>query len=196
MYRFFLIIFLIIRVNGYSQKADTLEAYGDTSKLNQINKNKLYSKARRAAIFSACLPGLGQAYNKKYWKIPIIYAGFTGFGYLFYTNNVKYNTYRHALIISQDTANHGYAAVNGINWSTSQLQVQKVQFKKYRDIGAIGLGIIYLLNIIDANVDGHLKTFDVSDDLSLYIDPWQQYVSMANSQYKTVYGVSLKLNFK
>jgi len=178
-----------------SQEQDTLLVQDTTQKVNK-SKKAVYSKARRAAILSVCVPGLGQAYNKKYWKIPIIYAGIGGFGYLFYVNNTRYNNYRQALIQSQDTAtNKGYAIIEGINYSTTQLQIQKNQYKKNRDFSAIGIGIFYLLNIIDANVDGHLQTFDVSDDLSLHIQPWQKNIKMGNTA-KTAYGLSLTLNFK
>ncbi len=193
---YFCIFFVSLCCICFSQQQDTIVKIDTTQKV-VTSKKAVYSVARRAAILSACLPGLGQAYNKKYWKIPIIYAGIGGFGYLFYVNNTKYNNYRQALIKSQDTAtNKGYAIVNGINYSTTQLQTQKNQYKKNRDFGAIGIGIIYLLNIIDANVDGHLRTFDVSDDLSLQIDPWQYRYLVGNSNYKTACGVSLKLNFK
>lgn len=194
MSKYITILLLSICSVVFAQQQDTIRV-GDTTQNKIINKKPTYSVARRAAILSACLPGLGQAYNKKYWKIPIIYAGFGGFGYLFYVNNRKYNDYRQALIKSQDTINKGYAVIDGINWSTDQLQRQKIQYKKHRDQGLIGMAFIYLLNIIDANVDGHLKTFDVSDDLSLNIEPWQN-TPIYNPEYKISYGLSLRINFK
>ncbi len=139
---------------------------------------------------SALLPGLGQVYNKKYWKVPIIYAGIGGFGFMFYTNNIKYTYYRAALLYSVD--HDGVAYADDRIYSTDQLLSLKQQRKKYRDFGIIGAGIFYLLNIVDANVDGHLATFDVSDDLSVNIDPWQ--TMTANGSCAT--GLSLKLNFK
>ena len=63
-------------------------------------------------------------------------------------------------------------------------------------MAAIGLVIVYLFNIIDANVDGHLKSFDVSDDLSLKIDPWQNIYQDSYNNYNTSLGLSIKLNFK
>jgi hypothetical protein len=195
MSKYIIIFFSIYCFSCFSQQQDSILT-NNTTKNKIITKKHIYSVARRAAIFSACLPGLGQAYNKKCWKIPIIYLGLSGFGYLFYVNNQNYKEYRQALIQSQDTANKGYTIIDGIEWSTSQLQLQKLQFKKHRDQGIIGMAVIYLLNVIDANVDGHLKTFDVSDDLSLHIDAWQSSYSVANSEYKSAYGLSLKLNFK
>jgi hypothetical protein len=82
------------------------------------------------------------------------------------------------------------------NYSGEQLQSLKLSYKKSRDLAAIGLVIVYLFNIIDANVDGHLKSFDVSDDLSLKIDPWQNIYQDSYNNYNTSLGLSIKLNFK
>ncbi len=185
-----IILFTFLNLISFAQLQDSIQVK-DT--LIVLSKKATYSKARRAAIFSACLPGLGQAYNKKYWKIPIIYAGIGGFGYLFYSNSTNYKYYRKNLLALTDTDSN---TNNETVYSQDQLQILKLQYKRYRDIGAIGMGIIYLINIIDANVDGHLQTFDVSDDLSLHIDPWQNKYQIGNSNYKTVYGLSLKLTFK
>ncbi len=192
MLKYFFIFFVFLKFNNLAQQVDSLKVNDTIQQKNAIKKT--YSKARRAAIYSACLPGLGQGYNKKYFKIPIIYAGIAGFGYMFYANNKKYNYYRSALLLSIN--NNGVAQADGRNYSTDQLQILKLDYKKYRDYGVIGMGIIYLLNIIDANVDGHLKTFDVSDDLSLNINPWQNKYYLGNNNYKTAYGLSLTLNFK
>lgn len=154
------------------------------------DKKSVYSRARKATIMSAILPGLGQAYNKKYWKVGVIYAGFGGLGYLFYINNSYYNEYRTALILSQDSSHNGFAS----GYSTDQLSKLKAQYRKNRDFTIIGLAAIYLLNIVDANVDAHLKTFDVSDDLSIRVDPWQSLYNTGNG-IKTANGFSVKLTF-
>jgi hypothetical protein len=157
------------------------------------NKKAVYSRARKATVMSAILPGLGQVYNQKYLKVPLIYAGLGGFGYFFYVNNTSYNNYRAALISSVN--NGGTAQLDGRTYSTSQLQTQKLYYRRFRDIGAIGVAVVYILNVIDANVDAHLKTFDVSDDLSINIDPWQTYYGSA-SGVCTATGFSIKLNFR
>jgi len=163
----------------------------DTVKLTKVQKKKIYSGPRRATIMSAILPGLGQAYNKKYWKIPIIYAGLGGFGYMFATNHQEYNFFRKNLIAANDddTTTH-----NLTRYDSDQLQKQKNYYKKNRDFAAIGFVLIYLFNIIDANVDAHLKTFDVSDNLSIQVDPWQN-LYRTTGGYKTATGLSLKINF-
>ncbi len=141
---------------------------------------------------SALLPGLGQAYNKKYLKIPLIYAGLGGFGYMFVTNNQQYNFYRKNLIAENDEDPN---TINTTRYSSDQLQVQKVSYRKNRDLAAIGIAVFYVLNIIDANVDAHLKTFDVSDDLSMNIRPWHSVYSNGTG-FSTATGISIKLNFK
>lgn len=135
---------------------------------------------------SAVLPGLGQAYNKRFWKIPIIYAGLGGFAYYFYINNGPYNDYRRAL--RESDTGPGYASIDGTTYTTENLLIIKNEYKAQRDLAAVGMVAIYLLNIIDANVDAHLRTFDVSDDLSLNIQPWL-------GRQRSL-GLSLHLTFK
>ncbi len=146
------------------------QAQKDSVQQAAIQKRRIYSDPRKASIMSAVVPGLGQAYNRRYWKIPVIYAGLAGFSYYFYINNGPYNDYRRAL--RESDTGPGYATVAGVTYSTENLQILKNDYKRQRDLGAIGIMAIYLLNIIDANVDAHLRTFDVSDDLSLNINPW------------------------
>ena len=76
-----------------------------------------------------------------------------------------------------------------------QTKVLKLYYRKNRDFAVIGFSLIYLINIIDANVDAHLRTFDVSDDLSIHLDPWQS-TYKTNSGYRAATGLSVKLNFK
>lgn len=188
MSRVYYILFVVFFFHGLCYSQDDT-----TSQVKVKNKKAVYGAARKATIMSAIIPGLGQIYNKKYWKAPVIYAGMGGFGYFFYINNTSYNNYRAALKYS--VANGGYAFIEGHNYSTSQLQTQKLYYRRFRDIGVIGMAAMYILNIIDANVDAHLKTFDVSDDLSLSVDPWQA-VYNNGSVISTANGISLKLNFR
>ena len=165
----------------------------DSSKTTVLDKKKVYSHARKATLMSVFLPGLGQGYNKKYWKIPIIYAGLGGFTYMFITNNQQYNYYRDNLkaIYDEDPA-----TVNTTIYQDWQLESLKTQYKKNRDFAVIGFFAVYLLNIIDANVDGHLMSFDVSDDLGLQLDPWYNLSPGNKGLAFGSAGMSLKLNFK
>lgn len=184
------LVFFFCKVN--SQTQDSGRVAKDSSQLAKEIKKENYHAPRRATIYSALLPGLGQAYNKKYWKIPIIYAGLAGFGYMFSVNNDEYNYYRENLIAVNDEDPN---TTNETTYSSDQLQTLKNQYKKNRDLAIIGFALIYFLNIMDANVDAHLKTFDVNNDLSLHLDPWQS-MYIYNNGYKVACGVSLTLNFK
>ena len=141
----------------------------------------------KATFYSAILPGLGQAYNKKYWKIPILYAGIGGVVYGLDFNTTNYKKYRRAYrdILIQDPSNKSYLEVLPLNitedqvlkggqyadWFQNALESRKKYYKKYRDLSYVGLALVYVLNLVDASVDAHFKTFDVSDDLSFHIEP-------------------------
>lgn len=149
--------------------------------------------ANRASLMSAILPGLGQVYNRKYWKVPIIYAAIGGIGYFAMGLNSDYQNYHHELLFRYAHISTGQ--VNSFpNYSIDNLLTLKNQSKKYRDMCFIGMGIFYVLNIIDANVDAHLKKFDVSDNLTLGIAPKAFYCM--NSPHGVAPGISLALHFK
>lgn len=125
----------------------------------------------KAALYSALLPGAGQYYNKKYWKIPIIYVGLGIAGYTLVFNNDQINYFTEQLRFQLDgdpntisDCDSGINCFEGLNI-----------YKKYRDWSYISMGIIYALNIIDAHVDAHLAHFDVSEDLSLGVLPYMDY---------------------
>lgn len=186
------ILFLFgLLIPSFAQEKDSISVSQDSMRNVRSTHKKNYSAPRKASIMSAIIPGLGQAYNKKYWKIPVIYAGLAGFGYLFFDSNKEYNFYRKNLIADNDD---DPATSNTTRYNSEQLQLLKVQYRKNRDFAAIGIAIFYLLNIIDANVDAHLKTFDVSDNLSVHIDPWQStYHTRLGT--RTATGLSIKFQF-
>lgn len=187
------IIYLFLGFSLAAQENDSLSRINDSIRNAKAAHKKNYSVPRRASIMSAVLPGLGQAYNRKYWKIPVIYAGFGGLGYMFYANNINYNLFRKNLIALND---EDPETINEMYWlDGEQLRLEKVRYRKYRDFAAIGMAILYILNIVDANVDAHLKTFDISDDLSIHLDPWQNMYDNGPG-YGIASGLSLKINFK
>lgn len=179
----------------HSQKSDSLlqaQRADSIARAKALHK-KIYSGPRRASIMSAILPGLGQVYNKKYWKVPVIYVGLGAFGYFFLSNHQEFKYYQKNL---RAEADDDPSTVNELYWlNATQLQAEKIRFRKYRDYCGVGFAVMYLLNVIDANVDAHLKTFDVSDDLSLSIDPWQQ-LYQSPEGLRTSTGLTLKLSFK
>lgn len=125
----------------------------------------------KATIYSAILPGLGQAYNRKYWKIPIIYGGFATLGYFIHTNTKEYHKFRDAYnyVSSGDTIpiNNDYVS----RYTLSGLQQGRNYYRRNMELTYILSAALYILNILDATVDAHLTEFDVGEDLSLKIQP-------------------------
>ena len=141
----------------------------------------------KAAFYSAVVPGLGQAYNKKYWKIPIIYAGI-GTGIYFYNQNTKdYNRFRDAY--KRRLAGFEDDEFQGI--STDRLIDAQRTASRNRDVSIIVSIAFYLLNIIDANVDAHLRQYNISDDLSLLPN-----VNMDSLDKQANYGLSFTFHIK
>ncbi len=127
------------------------------------------SASKKATIMSACLPGLGQIYNKKWWKTPIIYAGFGGLVYGFSFNNKYYTEYRNSLRYRYD---NNAATIDSLSrYTDNDLVTLKNYYQKHRDLCVIGMAALYTLQVLDAAVDAHLATFDVSDNLSMQISP-------------------------
>jgi hypothetical protein len=109
---------------------------------------------------SVIIPGLGQALNHKYWKIPILYGGFIGLGITYQDRYLAYKS--HLMAEYDDDPN----TQNTSGLSKDALMFEKNRARYLRDYCAAGIGLLYLINIIDAHVDAHLFTYDVSDDLS------------------------------
>jgi len=153
---------------------------------------------KKAALYSAVLPGLGQAYNKKYWKIPIVYTGIGITAYSIWFNNYYFKDLRTAYEIRTDGNPETIDDYIDILPLESQL-IQYAQFyKKNLDVSVLILAGVWLLNIVDAVVDAHLYNFDISDDLSLSFQPtanyWYSGVSSADFRPNTYFGLSIKLN--
>ena len=143
----------------------------------KIQKDK---SPKKAAIYSAVIPGAGQIYTKKYWKVPIIYGGLVASAYFINDNNNQYKEYREAALLSYETGE------NQLGYTYSELIILKDYYKRNREISYFSFVGVYILNIIDASVNAHLFNFDVSDDISLNIRP---YSTFSNT------GVSFSLNF-
>ena len=152
----------------------------------------------KATIMSACLPGLGQIYNGKWWKVPIVYAGLGGLGYLVYSNYSEYRAYLHAYEFKTGDLPEGVTLTEhetdlANRYADSQLQTYKESYRRDFEFFTI---LTYGLNILDACVDGHLYTYDISDDLSLSVDPYLRPMEtpFKMPQYAQV-GLSFTLGF-
>ncbi|TGV00316.1 DUF5683 domain-containing protein [Flavivirga abyssicola] len=149
----------------------------------------------KAAFYSAILPGLGQAYNKKYWKIPLVY-GAIGTGIYFYVrNNKEYNRYRDAykrrLAGFEDDE---FYFSNGVRLSQPRVTTESLErgqkfFRKNKEIALLVTVGLYALNIIDANVDAHLLQYNVDERLSLA--PHYRF-----NEFDATSNLGLTLNFK
>ena len=147
----------------------------------------------RAAFYSAALPGLGQAYNKKYWKIPVIYAGMAAGVYFYIKNDKEYNRFRNAYKrrLAGFTDDEFFGDGTTALISNDRLIDAQKTSQTNKDVSIIVSLAFYLLNIIDANVDAHLRQYDVDDNLSL--SP-QFNLDQINSQAQ--YGLSFKYIIK
>lgn len=149
----------------------------------------------RASLYSALLPGLGQAYNGDYWKIPIFYGGLAISGYCWAFNQKQFKRYKNMYIESVALGDEykGALSLDNMIW-------YRDKFRRYRDYSIIATILVYALNIVDANVFAHFNNFDISDDISFnvepaVIEPANNYAPPAMSNY---YGqaLGLKMNLK
>ena len=157
----------------FAQTADTLTVKNEGILVikDSLNPSEKYDPLapQRSAFYSAVLPGLGQAYNKKYWKIPIIYAGMATGIYFYIQNNNDYDRFRNAYKrrLAGFTDDEFYGDNEEPTISSQRLVDAQKTAQKNKDVSIIVSLAFYLLNIIDANIDAHFRQFNVSDDLSL-----------------------------
>ena len=137
--------------------------------------SKDYPNPRKAAFLSLALPGAGQAYNRHWWKMPIVYAVFGGPMYLELDNLGEYHRLRdnYKLLVDGDDKTNPTEAPYIYLDATSMKQYRD-QWRKYVEQSSLALGLAYVLTATEAFVDAHLSRFDVSDDLTLRISPKAQ----------------------
>lgn len=195
--RYLLILAILVSsCEAFAQKKDTPPPAADsifktnsaTVTADSLRLGKPAKKVfipRTAAIRSAILPGWGQVYNKKYWKVPIVYGALGTTAAVFFFNISQYNKVQFAYrsLILKDTAMQKlvgadlqpFIAAN----ATNDLRNYRNEYRKDIDYSVLIFLVFWGLNVVDATVDAHLKGFDVSDDLSLKIKPG--YSQMANT---------------
>lgn len=177
-----LLFFLFENQSVFSQQTDDITKEKNTFKLEEIDP----LRPSKAAFYSAILPGLGQAYNKKYWKIPLVYGAIGTSLYFYLDNNKKFRSYRDAY----------KRRLSGFNDDQYQylddsrlIQAQRF-YQRNRDLSLLVTIGFYVLNIVDANVDAHLIQFNVSDKLSFQPD-----VYMNDIDYKPNIGINFNYKF-
>ncbi len=175
--------------------------------------DSVFHSPRKAALFAAVLPGMGQVYNRKYWKLPLVYAGFATLGYFIYFNGSHYITYRDAYLDFTDQNPGTVSYLKLINpvidpstydpvlypntykkedsdWIKTQLKDGMEYYKRYRDMSMIGMAGWYILTILDAVVDAQLYDFDITPNLSMRIIP------AVPPDGLTVAGLTCSITFK
>lgn len=208
----FVVVCFVVLISGGNVKAQKIQSDTVIAPI----KIKEHSP-HKATIYSALLPGLGQIYNRKYWKLPILYGGIGVTVYAIGWNTGQYNDYKDAyidvskyleyknqpvggeiieptskryekLIGEVDFAN---STVSDDNWYKTRLQNGKDKYKRDRDMSYIILFGVYVLNIIDATVDAHFTNFNINDDLSMTVQPKMNYSPVSGSTL----GLSCRINF-
>lgn len=177
-----------------------------------VRAKKQFKDPMKATMLAVAFPGLGQVYNRKYWKIPLVYAGFGGLVYSISFNSSRYITYMKAYQDFTDDipATGSYLELEALrnldpasydpvlNPQTYQYYEDQMlrlvdYYKRYRDLSYIGIGVWYLVSILDANVDASLFNYDISDNLDLSVTPAQ--VPLPGGYPGAGMYVSFRLNF-
>ena len=179
----YLILFWFSSTTLLAQKPEIIKAKDTIAKtINPLAPAK-------AAFYSAILPGLGQAYNKKYWKIPIVYTGLGISIYSYNFNQKEYHKFRDEYKRRLDGTFDPNHPIYGNLDSERLISAQKFH-QRNRDLSMLITVGIYILNIVDANVDAHLIQFNVNDNLSIKPDLYQ---NQLNSRQNV--GLTLNYNF-
>jgi hypothetical protein len=158
----------------------------DSLRADSIERNKPFQpNPKKSGLYSALVPGLGQLYNRQYWKLPIVYAGAGTATYFIVKNLNDYHTYRKAYI---GRFNNPFPTDEFVKiYTTDQLKTLQDGFKKDLDLAILFSGLAYALQIVDAITSAHLKNFDMSRDISLHLAP---------KLYPSGAGMGLVMNFK
>ena len=129
---------------------------------------------RKALLYAAVIPGLGQIYNKKFWKLPLVYGGFFAIGYAINFYQDSYKTYKVKLFYNLDNGLAGDTQFNPDDpsgYTTGQLRTIVDKSRRERDFWVVMMGAMYILQMVDAHVDAHLKEFDLNPNLRVSIQP-------------------------
>ncbi|MCR5180113.1 MAG: hypothetical protein K6C30_02705 [Bacteroidaceae bacterium] len=199
---------------------DTLRL--DSASLDSLSHHKLWKQqaqpsrfkpdSKRALWLALVFPGAGQIYNRKYWKLPILYGGFLGCYYALSWNNQMLRDYSQAYldIMDNDPDTKSYEKMLPLNYNISGRESQfkeifknkKNYYRKYRDMSILAFAAVYAIGVIDAYVDAELSSFDISPDLSLQWAPAVLVGSASGGRQSVLspnqersYGVALRLSF-
>ena len=170
-----------------------------------INKKIFVPNPTKATWLAVVFPGGGQIYNRKYWKLPIIYGGFAGCAYALTWNSKMYKDYTQAYqdIMSDNPNNDSYMNIlragltkedvqNNLAYYQELIRKRKDVFRRQRDLSIISFIAVYLLSVIDAYVDAELSNFDISNDLGMTLEP-----AIFNDAYRKLpQGIGLQCSIR
>lgn len=180
--------FLLAQTNN---SFDSLSVSTDSTKTEKVKTKKVRKPTIpwKAALMSGIVPGLGQIYNRKYWKLPIVWGALGVTGYFLVDQHIKYVGFRDAYRswVNDSILVPGY---DQYQYNPSGLKTERDTYERTRNVLTIVAAALWTLNIIDAAVDAHLSTFDVSPNLSMKIAP----ATFFNT-YQTQPGVGLSVTF-
>lgn len=150
----------------------------------------------KSTLYSALLPGLGQAYNGDWWKIPIWYGGFIACGYAYHLNDMEYQRFKYICNVDRNKETSGYTGAI----TSNQAEWYRDTYRRYRDYSILAIVLVYALNIIDANVFAYMADFDVDDYIAglelqpAVITPVQTEFAY-NAPFQPAFGLNLQLHF-
>ena len=215
---YIIVLFCLFAITGLAQEKTPKNQESDSlqKKLrsdgvifddSQLKKTKAINPLApsKAAFYSAILPGLGQIYNKRYWKVPLVYAAIGTGIYVYDFNNQNYKRFRNAFksrqagfrndeFYSRDPDNAENLPFEPDFLDTNDLENQQERFQRDRDLALVVTIILYALNIVDANVDAHLKQFNIDDNLSMNIE-FNPYLDLNPISNNPNYGMAMVIKF-
>jgi hypothetical protein len=202
---------IILTLHCFNLVAQEFTVPKDSLKISISQEKKVHSP-KKASIYAALFPGLGQVYNGKYWKLPIVYGGYVGLVYVLGWNSKNYNDYfdayktiaKYQTVTQMSNQDKDYLNdlfkipyfdmnTNPSNFDSfkSQLKSGKDYYRRNRDLSIIGIAALHVLSIIDASVDANLADFDINDNLSMHVEPMQ--MNFGNGPQAI--GINVAFNF-
>ena len=175
-------------LNKIEQQAPIVVKTDTVPPVQDLNKKLFILNPTKATWLAVVFPGGGQIYNRKYWKLPIIYGGFAGCAYALSWNGKMYKDYSQAYLDIMDsnpnTKSYEDLLPPNANYSEEQLKNtiknRKDMFRRYRDLSIFAFIGVYIISIIDAYVDAELSNFDITPDLSMRVEP-----AIINNQFNS-----------
>lgn len=165
-------------------------------------KPRFVPDPQKATWLAVVFPGAGQIYNRKYWKLPIVYGGFIGCLYAYNWNGQMYSDYRQAYLDIMDTDPNtnsyedffrpGYDFESNKEYLKEVFKKRKDRYRRWRDLSVFAFAAVYALSVIDAYVDAQLSSFDISDDINLSVNPQLIPSSTGNNNF---YGLNCNITF-